>query len=117
VALRASFAPIRGIGAGFRPPKTARTEQLSTTAALQSSASAKPSSSSSNFQMAPHTPATCQSRNRRQQVMPLPQPISLGRYSQGEPDFKMKMIPVRHWRSGTRGRPPLGLGAGAGSRG
>jgi hypothetical protein len=60
------------------------------------------------------TSALFQSRSRRQQVIPDPQPISRGRYSQGMPVFSTKMIPVSAARSGTRGRPPFGFG---GSRG
>jgi hypothetical protein len=48
-----------------------------------------------------HTPVACQSRSRRQQVMPDPQPISCGRYSQGMPVRSTKRIPVKAWRSGT----------------
>ncbi len=63
------------------------------------------------------TPAACQSRRRRQQVTPEPQPISWGSISQGMPDFSTKMMPVSAARSGTRGRPPLGLGGSGGNRG
>ena len=63
------------------------------------------------------TPASCQSRSRRQQVIPEPQPISWGSISQGMPVFSTKMMPVKAARSGTRGRPPLGLGGSGGSSG
>ena len=56
------------------------------------------------------TPASCQSRSLRQQVMPLPQPISCGRSSHGIPVLSTKTIPVKAARSGLRGRPPLGVG-------
>jgi hypothetical protein len=62
-------------------------------------------------------PAVAQSRSRRQQVIPLPQPISWGRYSQGMPVFSTNKIPVSAARSGTRGRPPFGLGGSGGSNG
>ncbi len=114
MALRAIFAPIRGIGAGFRPPKTARTEQLSIADVDQSMASARPNSSSKASHIFCQTPAACQSRSRRQQVMPQPQPISLGRYSQGVPVLSTNKILLRHARLGTRGRPPLGLGGSGG---
>src|SRR6185503_11216867 len=81
--LRAIFTAIGGIGAGLRPPKSARTEQLSIATFDQSISSASPSSSSSTRQIFSHTPAACQSRKRRQQVMPDPQPSSWGKYSQG----------------------------------
>ncbi len=53
------------------------------------------------------TPAPCQSRNRRQQVMPLPQPISRGSISQGMPLLSTNRIPVKAARSSTGGRPRL----------
>ena len=56
-----------------------------------------------------HTPACCQCRRRRQQVMPLPHPISCGGYSHGMPVFSTKMIPVSAARSGpVNGCPPVG---------
>ena len=112
--LRAILAPIRGIRACFRPPKRARTEQLSMAEVDQSIPSAKPNSSSRVCQIFCQTPAACQSRKRRQHVMPLPQPISRGRYSQGVPVLRTNRMPVRQARSGTRGRPPLGLGGSGG---
>jgi len=115
--LRAIFAAIRGIGAGLRPPKSARTEQLSIATFDQSISSAKPSSSSNTRQILSHTPAACQSRRRRQQVMPDPHPSSLGRYSHGQPVRSTNKMPISVWRFDTRGRPPLGLGGSAGKKG
>ncbi len=112
--LRAVFAPIRGIRASFRPPKRARTEQLSMAEVDQSIPSAKPSSFSRVCQIFCQRPTACQSRKRRQHVMPLPHPISRGRYSQGVPVLRTNRMPVRQARSGTRGRPPLGLGGSGG---
>ena len=109
MTLRAIFAPIRGVRACFRPPKSARTEQLSMAETDQSIASAMPNSSNRTCHIFCQTPAVCQSRKRRQHVMPLPQPISRGRYSQGVPVLRTNRIPVKQARSGTRGRPPLGL--------
>jgi hypothetical protein len=63
------------------------------------------------------TPASFQSRSRRQQVMPLPQPISCGSISQGMPLLRTKSMPVRAARSGTGGRPPFGLRRRFGSSG
>ena len=88
MALRTVFAPIRGIRAGFRPPKRARTEQLSIAEVDQSIASACPNSSSRACQIFCQTPAVCQSRRRRQHVMPQPEPLSRGKYSQGVPFFR-----------------------------
>ena len=78
VTLCAVLAPIGGIGPSLCPPKSARVEQLSMAATAQSMPSARPSSSSRTRQIFFHTPAACQSRRRRQQVMPDPQPISCG---------------------------------------
>ena len=117
VPLRAVFAAICGIGPSLRPPKTARTEQLSTTTLDQSISSASPSSSRNMRHTLSQTPAKCQSRSRRQQVMPQPQPISLGKYSHAQPLRSTNRMPVSAFRSGTRGRPPLGLGGSGGSKG
>jgi hypothetical protein len=92
---RAVFPTIRGIGASFRPPKSARTELLSTTALDQSIRSAKPSSSSRTCHTFCQTPETCQSRRRRQQVIPLPHPSSGGSNSQAVPVRATNRMPVR----------------------
>jgi hypothetical protein len=51
-----------------------------------------------------HTPATCQSRRRRQHVIPAPHPSSCGSICQGMPLRRTKTMPVRHTRSETRDR-------------
>ena len=62
-----------------------------------------------------HTPAWCHSHRRRQQVIPLPHPISCGSISHGMPLFKTNKMPVKAARSERRGRPrPLGCGGGGG---
>lgn len=62
--------------------------------------------------------ACCQSRRRRQHVIPLPQPSSWGSISQGMSLFKTNKMPVSAARSGMlRGRPPLGRGGSGGSNG
>lgn len=94
VVLAACFASIRRVRSGLEPPKTARTELLSTTARLQSIWPAPLSRSSRMPCSLDQTPACCQSRRRRQQVMPLPQPISLGKSSQPIPVFSTNRIPV-----------------------
>jgi hypothetical protein len=117
MTFRAILAPIRGIRAGFCPPKTARTEQLSMADVDQSIRSANPNSSKRSLHIFFQTPAKCQSRSRRQQVMPHPQPNSWGRYSHGQPVFSTNRIPVSAARSETRGRPPFGLGRSGGNIG
>jgi len=114
---RPIFAAIRRIWSGLRPPKTARTEQLSKINLFQSISSAKPSWSSKIRQIFCHTPAWCQSRKRRQHVMPLPQPNSLGNSSQGQPVRRINRMPVSAARFDTGGRPPLGLATCAGITG
>jgi len=117
VVFRAWFAAIGGIRADRLAPLFAGTLALSRLARDQSIIPASPSRSSRVWWRRSQTPAACQSRRRRQQVTPEPQPISWGRYSHGIPVFNTKMIPVKAARSGTRGRPPLGLGGSGGSKG
>jgi hypothetical protein len=105
MVFRAFFAAIRGIGACFRPPKTARTEAESTTAREKSIWSARRNWLSKTRWMLSHTPAFCQSRRRRQQVMPEPQPISWGRSSHAIPVLSTKRMPVRTARSDKGLRP------------
>ena len=96
-----------GFGPVWSPPYTARMEQLSTTARDQSIWSSRASQSRSAKWIRSHTPACCQSRKRRQHVIPDPHPSSCGSICQGMPLRRTKTMPVRHARSETRGRPPL----------
>jgi len=88
--LRAHFLPRSvGLGAGFAPPqKSARTEQT-----VDRYFSTSPiSSASPSFveqhppDFFPHTPANCQSAQRRPPTKscPIRQPSSWGKYSQGQ---------------------------------
>jgi hypothetical protein len=77
----------------------------------------EPRRSSSKRCSRSHTPARCQSRSLRQQVLPLPQPNSLGKDCQGQPVFSTNTMPVSAARSGTRGRPPFGFGGSGGRSG
>ena len=117
MALRARFAFIRRIGAGTFAPFLAAMLAESTAARDHSILPASPSLSSSTWWRRSHTPAFCQSLSLRQQVMPLPQPISGGRYSHGKPVLSTKMMPVRAARLGTLGRPPFGLSGSGGNSG
>jgi len=112
--LTACFRTIRRIGAGVRPPKTARTLALSMTARSRWIAPALPSVVSNRVWSRDHTERRVQSANRRQQVLPLPQPISVGRSCQGIPVFSTNTMPVSAGRCSTRGRPPLGDRGGRG---
>lgn len=101
MALRARFAAM---------------DEESSAARLQSSFSASARRSSRIRCRRAHTPAACQSRNRRQHVMP-EQPISGGSISQGVPEHRTKRMPASAARSSTRSRPPLGLAGLWGRRG
>jgi hypothetical protein len=116
VALRARFAAIRWVRAGLGAPLLAATDALSKLARLQSRCPASERRSSSTRWSPTQTPASCQSRKRRQQVMP-EQPSSRGNISQGMPDRRMKMMPASAARSSHRGRPSLGLGGSGGKIG
>jgi hypothetical protein len=105
VVLAAKARAVDRGGACLLAPPLARTCELSTTARDQSIWPASWSSSSSIWCRRFQTPASFHSCNRRQQVMPEPQPISWGRSSHGIPVFKTNRIPVSAARSGTRGRP------------
>ncbi len=113
----AQLGPVCGIRSRLQPPKTARIELPSTTARDQSISPKRASQSSKEKWISCQMPASCQSRNRRQQVMPEPHPSSCGSISQGMPLRSTKRIPVTQARSGKRGLPPLGLRGGSGSNG
>jgi len=101
----ARFAAVGRVWSRLKPPKTARTLLESTMARDQSSRSARckrPNNSRCSFS---HTPAFCNSRSRRQQVMPLPQPNSNGRSRQAIPLLSTKSIPVNAARSEIGLRP------------
>jgi hypothetical protein len=117
VPLGARFATISRIRAGLWPPLLAGTVAASTAARSQSIPLRAPSSSRMTRCNACQTPAWCQSRKRRQQVTPLPQPISWGSSSQGRPLRRTNRMPVSAARSGTRGRPPFGFGFSGGKSG
>jgi hypothetical protein len=117
MALRARFAPICRVGAARFAPPGAGTLAESREARDQSSRPASLSRWSKVWCSRSHTPACCQSRSRRQQVMPLPQPSSWGSISQGMPLLRTNTMPVNAARLLIRGRPPLGLGGSGGKSG
>jgi len=117
MALRARFAAIRWIRPSARPLFGAGTVAASKTTRDQSSCSASCKRSSKTRWSCSQTPAACHSFKRRQQVMPLPQPISGGNISQGMPVLSTNRIPVRVARLPNRGRPPFGLGFSGGRSG
>jgi hypothetical protein len=117
MALRARFAFIRRVGAGFCAPLLAGIVAESSAARLQSMRSAAPRRSSRTRWSRCHTPAACQSRRRRQHVTPLPQPSSRGSMLHGMPLRSTNKIPLKAARSDTRGRPPRGFAGSRGSSG
>ena len=117
MALRARFAAICWVRAGFFAPPGAGTLPESMHARDQSICSTVDKRSNKTRCSCSHTPASCQSRRRRQQVIPLPQPSSCGNISQGMPVLSTNRMPVSTARLSTRGRPPLGLGGSAGMSG
>jgi hypothetical protein len=98
-------------------PFLAAMEEESTQARFQSMRSASRSRRNNSWCNRVHTPASCQSRNRRQHVTPEPQPISRGSISHGMPDRNTNRMPVSAARDDTRGRPPLGFGGSGGNNG
>ena len=105
MVLTAVFASIRGVWSGFLPPKTARTDAESTTAREKSILSAFLNLLSKIWCILSQTPAFCQSRSLRQQVIPEPQPISFGKCSQPMPVFNTNSIPIKTARSEIALRP------------
>jgi hypothetical protein len=75
------------------PPFRALTWEDSTTQRDRSSREAAFSSATSSWCSCCHTPASFQSRNLRQQVMPEPKPSSFGRYSHWIPVCSTYGIP------------------------
>jgi len=105
VMLAPRFRSIRGIRTDFRPPKTALTELESATARHQSILSASLSFARINSWIFCQTPAFCQSRRYRQQLIPEPQPSSWGSISHGMPLLSTKTMPVSAFRRSIGLRP------------
>lgn len=114
MALRAWFALIRRRRTDCFAPFLARIEAESSDALDQLISPAACSSSSNTLCRFSHTPACCQSRSLRQQVIPEPQPISCGSSSHCSPVLSTNRMPISASRLETRGRPPLGLGGSSG---
>ena len=117
MALRARFSAICRVGTRRFAPPGAGTLPASNEARVQSSCSASDKCSNSTRCSRSHTPACCQSRNRRQQVIPLPQPISWGSISHGTPVFNTNRIPAKVARLLMRGLPPFSFSSSTGSNG
>src|SRR5205085_1764188 len=81
---------------GLVAPPNARTCELSIAARDQSIRSASFSFANNSSCSWCQTPASCHSRNRRQQVIPEPQPISCGRYLPRDPRLQHEQDPRQH---------------------
>jgi hypothetical protein len=105
MVLAAELAAIGRIAARFFPPCTARTELESIRARDQLILSAPCKRASNVWCSLSQTPRRCQARNRRQAVMPQPQPSSWGSNSQGIPVFSTNKIADNVSRLPTGFRP------------
>lgn len=107
VVLRARPGTVDRARAGFGPPRRACRCEPSITARDQSSFPAWCSSVSNTWWSRSHTPASFQSRSRRQHVIPEPNPSSCGSHSHWIPVCNTNRIPCRHRRSSNGRRPAL----------
>jgi hypothetical protein len=105
VVFRPRLTAIGWVRSSFFPPRSARTEALSTRARVRSNWPRCRSSASNTACSRRQTPARCQRTSRRQHVLPDPHPISFGSICQGIPLRRTKRMPVSAARSGTLGRP------------
>jgi len=117
VVLGSVLPTVRWVRPNRFAPLFARMLEASTAARSQSIFPASFKASSRVLCNWSHMPSACHSLNRRQQVMPLPQPISFGRSAQRMPVFSTNRIPRNAAWSAMRGRPPSGRDGGTGSRG
>ena len=105
VVLGTRLAAIGWVRSSFFPPRTARTDALSTTVQRWSSRPRRRSSAKSVSCSRCQTPVRCQRTRRRQHVLPEPHPICRGSICHGMPDRSTNKIPVRIARSGIGVRP------------
>ncbi|MGF6666194.1 hypothetical protein QF000_007927 [Paraburkholderia atlantica] len=119
VVLGTGSRAIGGVRTSFSPAPTARTDDESTAAREKSSSPASRNLASSSSCNCFHTPAFCQSRKRRQQVDPEPNPNLVDRSRQRIPVLSTNRMPFRAARFETGNRPGYFLrrGFGAGSNG
>ena len=116
VVLRAGLASVDRARARGRAPLLARMWEASAHARDQSICPAAWSSASNTSCSRSKTPAACQSRRRRQQVIPDPNPSSCGRSSQPIPVNSTNKIPCSTRRSSS-GFGPVLLAGCTGSNG
>jgi len=103
--LRPGLAAIGRVRSSFFPPRSARSDELSAMARLKSRSPRWRSSASSTAWSRFQTPRRCHASNRRQQVLPDPQPISLGTICHGIPLRSTNRMPVSTARSSSGRRP------------
>jgi len=102
---RPGLTAIGRVRSSFFPPRSARSEALSTIARAKSSWPRRRSSVSNARWSRFQTPARCHRTNRRQHVLPDPHPISLGSIFQGMPLRSTNKMPVNTARSDSGLRP------------
>ena len=107
MVLRAGPGAVDRARPGLGPPRRAWRCEPSITARDQSSFPARCSSVSSTWYSWSHTPTSCQSRSRRQQVIPEPKPSSCGSHSHWIPVCSTNRMPCRQRRSSSGSRPAL----------
>lgn len=105
VVLGAGSGAIDRRGADVIPPLSARTCDPSTEQSSRSSGSARRSSASRAVCRRGQTPASLQSRSRRQAVTPEQPTVSAGTSRQATPVRSTYKMPARAARSGLRSRP------------
>ncbi len=103
--LGARTAPVNRARPGLGAPFFAWIWLESQTPRDQSSSPAACNSPSSSSCKRCHTPASCQVRGLRQQVIPEPNPSSWGRCSQAIPVCRTNRIPLNTCRSSSGLRP------------
>jgi len=105
MVFRPGLTAIGRVRSSFFPPRSARSDALSTTARARSSWPRRRNSVSRTRWSRFQTPARCHRTSRRQHVLPDPQPISCGNIFHGMPLRSTKRIPVSTARSGIGFRP------------
>jgi len=102
---RPGLTAIGRVRSSFFPPRSARSEALSTTARARSRRPRRRNSVSKTRWSRVQTPARCHLTSRRQHVLPEPQPISFGSIFHGIPLRSTNRMPVSAARSGIGFRP------------
>ena len=101
----ALLTAIGWVRSSFFPPRNARSDALSTTARADRGAHADATRRGIRPCSRRHTPARCHCTRRRQQVLPDPQPISLGNICHGMPLRRTNRMPGQRSAIG-HPRPP-----------